>query len=85
MVEIYKPKHFSNLLQFVKKFKSDDFYITSNNERKIINDEITLKKFLKETYSLFIIEELGDIKGIIGIWKSLGIVERFYVKFGIIQ
>ena len=80
MVEEYRPKYLFNLLQFVREFKNEDFYITDNNERKIICDEKTLKKFIKETRSIYIIEELGDIQGIIGIWKSLGNVERFYIK-----
>lgn len=80
MVEVYKPKHFSSLLNFIKEYVSDNFYITYNNERKRVTDEITLKKFIKETKSLLIIEEKGDIKGIIGIWKSFGDIERFYVK-----
>lgn len=85
MVEEYRPKHFFSLLEFVRTFKSEDFYITDNNERKIVCDENTLKKFIKETRSLLIIEELGDIKGIIGIWKSFGNVERFYIKLNSIN
>lgn len=85
MVEQYKSKNFSNLLRFVKEFKNEDFYITDNNERKIICDEKTLKKFLKEIRSVYIIEELGDIKGIIGIWKSIGNIERFYIKLNAID
>jgi hypothetical protein len=85
MVEQYRPRVFRDLLDFVKKYQNDNFYITENNERKIINDEKTLKKFLKETRSIYIIEDSGDVKGIIGIWKAIGIVERFYVKINAIN
>ena len=80
MVESYRPKHFFNLLEFVKSSKNEDFYITDNNERKTVCDERTLKKFIKEIRSLQIIEDHGDIQGIIGIWKSFGTVERLYIK-----
>lgn len=80
MVEEYRSKYLFNILQFLKNFKNEDFYITDNNERKTIYDEKTFKKFLKETRSVLIIEEKGDIQGIIGIWKSFGNVERFYIK-----
>jgi len=80
LVEEYRSKYLFNILQFLKNFKNEDFYITDNNERKTIYDEKTFKKFLKETRSVLIIEEKGDIQGIIGIWKSFGNVERFYIK-----
>jgi hypothetical protein len=64
----------------LKNFKNEDFYVTDNNERKTIYDEKTFKKFLKETRSVLIVEERGDIQGIIGVWKSFGNVERFYIK-----
>lgn len=80
MVEEYRPKHFNLLLEFVRMFRNDDFYVTENNERKIVRDEKTLKKFIKENRSLLLIKEYGDIKGIIGLWKSFGNIERFYVK-----
>jgi hypothetical protein len=85
LVEEYRPKHLFNVIQFLKVFKSEDFYITDNNERKIICDEKTLKKFIKETRSILVVEEVGDIQGIIGIWKSFGNVERFYIKIDAID
>ena len=85
MVEEYKPKHLFNVLDFLRHYRNEDFYITDNNERKVVCDEKTLKKFIKENRSVYIIEDKGDIKGIIGIWKSLGNVERFYIKLNAVD
>lgn len=85
MVEDLKPKHLLGLTEFVKENKDTDFYVTENNSRVIIEDATSLKKLLKQSNSVRIIEERGDVLGIILLWKSIGNVTRYYVKLNAIN
>lgn len=85
MVEPYKPKHFLSLLEFIKNNPDNDFYVTENNARIIIKDEVSLKKLLKQICYNTIIEDRGDIVGILVLWKSVGVQTRYYVKLNAIN
>lgn len=86
MVEQYKPKIFNSLLSFIKENISEDFYFTENNSRIIIKDENSLKKLLKSCSNINIIEEKGDVLGVIMIWKSVGNnLTRYYIKLNAIN
>jgi len=81
MVEKYSKNDFLSLLDFVRHNSSEDFYVTNNNSRQIIKDDSSVKQFLKECSNIFIVEERGDIIGIIGLWESKGNnLSRFYIK-----
>jgi hypothetical protein len=69
MVEDFKNKHNFDLTSFIKNNIDSDFYIIKDGRRKLINDEKTLKLFLKQSKNVRIIENRGDILGISGIWK----------------
>lgn len=86
MVENYNKKHFLSLLEFFKFNFNNDFYITSNNIRNFIKDDKSLKLLLKESKDVRIVEEKGDILGLILLWKSFGNnITRFYVKLSAIN
>jgi hypothetical protein len=59
--------------------EKDDFYFTRDNQRIYAKSLDSLKEFLKESYSIFYIND-ADSKGIILVWKSVGIVTRNYIK-----
>jgi len=69
MVEDFKNKHKFDLVYFIKNNIDSDFYIIKDGRRKLINDERTLKLFLKQSKDVRIIENKSDILGISGIWK----------------
>jgi hypothetical protein len=69
VVEDYKNKHELSLTCFVKNNIDSDFYIIKDGRRKLINDDKTLKLFLKQSKDVRIIEDKGDILGVSGIWK----------------
>ena len=69
MVEDFKNKHNFDLTSFIKNNIDSDFYIVKDSRRKLINDDKTLKLFLKQSKDIRIIEDGGDILGVSGIWK----------------
>jgi hypothetical protein len=69
MVENYKNKHEIDLAYFVKNNIESDFYIIKDGRRKLINDDKTLKLFLKQSKDVRITEHKGDILGVSGILK----------------
>lgn len=86
MVEEYKNKDFLSLTEFIKSNRDEDFYITSNNQRLLVNDDKSLKLFLKESKNIFITYERGDILGVIGLCKSIGNnISRYYIKLNAIN
>lgn len=81
MIRHYTRKDFLNLLDFLKENNDSEFYLTKDNSREPITNEVILKQMIKECVSINILEELGLIVGIIAIWKSTGnSVNRHYVK-----
>lgn len=81
MVEKYKKENYTSLCEFVKHNVDDDFYLTENNSRLTIKDDISLKKLIKQCSIIMIIENRGDVMGAICLWKSFGNnVCRYYVK-----
>jgi hypothetical protein len=69
MVEDYRNKHKFGLAYFIKNNIDSDFYVIKDGRRKLINDEKTLKLFLKQSKDVRIIEDKGDVLGVSGIWK----------------
>lgn len=59
-----------------------DFYFTENNARIYVQDEKTLRRFLKQSRFVYVSnDERGDPNGLIMLWKSVGGgKERFYLK-----
>lgn len=81
MVEPYKEKHFFSLQDFVSKNINEDFYFIENNVRIVVKDFLSLKKMLKFCSYIYIIEEKGDILGIIMLWKTkVNELDRYYIK-----
>jgi hypothetical protein len=80
MIRPYKKKDFYGLLEFVISNSHPDFFITENNTRKIVKDGDSLRKLLKQASNTRIIDDFGDIKGILIVWKSLGVPPRYYIK-----
>ena len=69
------------LTEFLNSNFNYDFYFTDNNSRIYANDKKSLKTFLKNSESVFVLKEKGDYKGIIMVWKSVGGGKtRHYVK-----
>uniref|UniRef100_A0A6M3JR87 N-acetyltransferase domain-containing protein n=1 Tax=viral metagenome TaxID=1070528 RepID=A0A6M3JR87_9ZZZZ len=86
MIEIYRNKNFLSLWDFFRNNVNEDFYITSNNSRLIIKDDKSIKIMLKECSSVMIIENKGDIEGVICLWKSIGNnITRTYIKLNAIN
>jgi len=86
MVEDYKNKYEFNLTYFIKNNINSDFYIVRNDRRKLINDNKTLKLFLKQSKYVRIIEDKGDILGVSGIWKfNDNNIIKEYVKINAIN
>lgn len=86
MIDRFKEGQFVGLLDFLKNNKNSDFYITENNIRCFVNDEKSLRKFLKSSKVVYVKEEAGDIKGIILIWTSLGNdIKRYFVKLNAVS
>jgi hypothetical protein len=87
MVELLNiKKHKLGLNEFLKNYRNDDFYLTEKDHRVLIKDEISLKKLLKSSIYSYVIEEKGDILGLIVLWKS--VVEgqiKYYVKLNAIN
>lgn len=82
MVELLNiKKHQLGLNEFLKNYHNDDFYLTEKDHRVLIKDEISLKKLLRSSIYSYVIEEKGDILGLIVLWKSeVEGVTKYYVK-----
>ena len=80
MVEEYKDCLLLSVLEFLRCNPSSDFYLTEQNTRIPIRNENSLKKLLKISKDVRILQEKGDIVGIILVWKSEGQVPRNYLK-----
>lgn len=81
MVEQYKEKHFLDLFLFLKVNRNSDFYYTKDNMRYFIKTEKDLKNFLKEVNNVYVVEDRGDIKGVIALWSSISNNgKRYFVK-----
>lgn len=81
MIEQYnKKKHWLSVYDFIRTHKDSDFYITENNMRCVIDNEISLKKLIRSAKQIYLLAEKGDIQGILVLWVSLGNVPRTYIK-----
>jgi hypothetical protein len=77
----YNKKNIVNLTLFVQENPNNDFYITSDNRRYVINDYKTLKKLLKYSDFILVSEEDGEINGILVVWTATGgDKKRKYIK-----
>jgi len=86
MVEDYKNKYRFNLSCFIKNNIDSDFYIIKDTSRKLINDDKTLKLFLKQSKDVRIIIDKGDILGVSGILKIIeNNVIKEYIKINAIN
>jgi hypothetical protein len=87
MVELLNiKKHQTGLNEFLKNYRNDDFYLTEKDYKVLIRNEVSLKKLLKSSIYSYVIEEKGDILGLIVLWKS--VVEgltKYYVKLNAID
>lgn len=84
MVERLNPnnqKLHPYLLDFISNIRDEDFYLTSENQRMYIEDFLSLKKLLKNSIDIFVLEEKGDYVAFCLIWKSKGgDTTRHYLK-----
>jgi hypothetical protein len=82
MITQYHSKYFLDLLSFVLEYKNNDFFYTKDNERKIVDNDISLKALLEESKIVYIDENNDDISGIILIWEAVGgNKSRNYIKY----
>ena len=80
MVEQLLAKYRVSLLDYLKTKADDGFYITEDNKRFIVDNEILLKKLLSKSTTVLIRND-RDVEGIILVWKSLGNnLPRYHVK-----
>ena len=71
------------ILDFLKRNREPDFYLTKNNQRLYVNDSKTLRKFLKECIITYVHRdrETGEVTGVVSVWKGIGgTTKRFYIK-----
>lgn len=70
------------ILSVIKDCPDEDFYVTENNQRVYVDNEGVLKRLLKESHHVFILNDYEwDKKGIVLVWKSVGgDTTRNYVK-----
>ena len=58
-----------------------DFYYTYENSRIYISDIHSLKRLIKASTNVYVLEENGEYVGLILLWKSIGGgKERYYIK-----
>lgn len=82
IVNYNNNKHFSSLLAFVLEYKNIEFFYTKDNERKLIDNDITLKAMLKEAKNVYIDENNDDIYGVVLVWEAIGGNKtRNYIKY----
>lgn len=84
MIESFRPTkktHLADLLSFIMTEFDYDFYYTHENSRIYISDVHSLKRLIKASSHIYVLEEKGDFVGIILLWKSVGGgKERHYIK-----
>lgn len=73
----------ADLADILSNCKSDDFYITENNQRVIVDNVDILKRMLYQSNNIYYINDYDtDRKGILLVWKSINNdITRNYVKF----
>lgn len=79
--ELTDKNNINDLIEIIQVLdcEKDDFYFTRNNQRIYAKNVESLKEFLKESYSIFYVNDENS-KGIILVWKSIGEVTRNYIK-----
>jgi len=86
MIEKFKSKHFLNTVLFIQNHSDSDFYITENNIRKFNFTEKELRRLFRICTHIYLMEEKGEIIGLILVWKSTGgDVKRYFVKINAIN
>jgi len=84
MIESFRIKkntHLADLLNFITTDFDYDFYYTHENSRIYISDVYSLKRLVKASSHVYVLEEKGNYVGIILLWKSVGGgKERYYIK-----
>ena len=84
MVRLLKSKDSIGLNEFLKNYKDKDFYFTEKNNRFYINNIKVFKRI--KPINPRILEEKGEILGIIFLWKSIGNnITRYYIKLNAIN
>ena len=69
------------LWDFLKHNVHQDFYLTEDNRRIYITEYNIFKKLIEQSYLIFVSRELGEVDGVIMIWKSRDKnIKRNYVK-----
>lgn len=82
MITLYQDKYFLDLLSFVIDNKNNDFFYTKDNERKLIDNDTSLKILLKEAKVIYIDELNDDIQGLVLVWEAVGgNLKRNYIKY----
>ena len=78
---ITKKTSLAELLTFITTDFDYDFYYTHDNSRIYISDVYSLKRLIKASTHVYVLEENGNYVGIILLWKSIGGgKERYYIK-----
>ena len=68
-----------DILDFLSDNFNYDFYVTKDNIRYYINDNLNL--FLNESEPVLFYENCGDVEGVLGVWRGFGKdKKRHYVK-----
>jgi len=81
-----KRKHLVNLVEFVRIYQDENFYITRNNTRIFIKDCASLKPLLKSSCEVLVYTDGPEITGILSVWKAKGgNVKRNYIKINAIN
>lgn len=71
------------LAEFICEKEQDyDFYFTNENSRHYITDLSSLKKFIKQSNTIFVCrDDKMDFQGLVLLWKSSGGgISRYYIK-----
>lgn len=80
-----KKKHLVNVVDFIQNNKDEDFYVTEDNKRYLVNNIFTLNKLLKNSSVVLISKEI-EVEGILVLWKAIANdVVRYYVKLNAIN
>jgi len=75
-------KDFLNLLAFVLEYKNNDFFYTKDNERKIVDNDSSLKTLIEDCKVVYIDECNDDVTGLLLIWEAVGGNKtRNYIKY----
>ncbi len=74
-------KNYCWLVEFFNENRNYDFYFTSDNSRKYITDEKSLRELFRNSEFVYTLIDRGDYVGVILVWKSIGGGKvRYYVK-----